>query len=154
MKSFDWAANKALVTDSTGRRMTVGLFKELSDNPAAPFSIEDWHREYVRQSDPTDYAAAMTLIGQWEHWTMLLDCKPFMEHLEKWREEVAVKVRSEAVAELKKQSKTDKGTAAAKWLAEQGVVKTKGRVLKNANDNGVAARVASDAKRLQLVGNK
>ena len=154
MKQYDWSANKALVTDSTGRRMTVGLFKELSDNPAAPFSIDDWHKEYVRLSDPTDYTAAMALIGQWEHWTMLLDCKPFMEHLTKWREEVSVKLRSEAIAELKKQSKTDKGTAAAKWLAEQSVTKTKGRVLKNAEDNKAAERVANDAKRLQLVGNK
>lgn len=150
MKQFDWLANKAIVTDSTGRRLTVGLFKELSDNPAAPFSLEDWRKVYVQLADPTDYEAAYVLIGQWEHWNMLLDCKPFMEHLTKWRDEVAVKLRSKAIAELKKQAATDKGTAAAKWLAEQGTTKTKGRVLKNAED-GASQRVAADAKRLKLV---
>ena len=149
MKPFDWEANKAIVTDSTGRRLTVGLFEELS-GPPAPFLLSTWHRVYVDVCDPTDYKAAMVLIGQWEHWTMLLECKAFMVELEKWRKEVEVKLRSEGVIELRRQAKDIKGTAAAKWLAEQGVVKTKGRVPKNMEDNS-AAKIASDAKRLKLV---
>lgn len=147
MKPFDWIANKALVTDSTGRRLTVGLFRELSGEPSSPFSLEDWRRVYTDLADPTDYKAAMALIGQWEHWTMLLDCKPFMEHLEKWRAEVVVKLRSEGVEQLRRQAKDLKGTAAAKWLAEQGPHK---RPAKKQN-NDVNSRVARDAKLLKLV---
>ena len=151
MKSFDWEANKSLVTDSTGRRLTIGLFKELSDNPSAPFSIADWRRIYVEIADPTDYKAAHVLIGQWEHWTMLTECKAFATELAKWRAEVEVKLRSEAIAELRKQAKTEKGTAAAKYLA--GEAAPRGRPPKKKEDDAApeTKRVADDARRLKLV---
>lgn len=152
MKHFDWAANKTIVTDTTGRRLTLGLFKELSDNPTAPFSLEDWRRVYVEVSDPTDYKAAMVLIGQWEHWTMLTECKAFAEHLERWRNEVNTKLRSEAFDNLRKQARDPKGTAAARFLAEQGGGSKRGRPLKEKKQEETDnARAAKDAKRLELV---
>lgn len=151
MKQFDWAANKALVTDTTGRRLTLGLFKELSDNPAAPFSLEDWRQVYVEVSDPTDYKAAMVLIGQWEHWTMLTECKAFAEHLEKWRNEVNTKLRSEAFDNLRKQARDPKGTAAARFLAEQGEGPKKRGPKKKEAQVFEAGFANDDAKRLQVV---
>lgn len=144
---FDYIKFKPLVTDTTGRRLTLGLFKELSNEPSAPFSIHDWHATYVRVSDPTDYKAAMELIGNWDHWLMLCECKGFAEHLAAWRKEVDVKLRSEAIDELKKQSRSDKGTAAAKWLAEEGSRATK----RTPKQQPTEDRTAGDAKRLGLI---
>lgn len=126
-KPFDWEANKSIVTDSTGRKLTIGLFEELADGGTPPFKLSDWRKVYIELADPTDYKAALTLIG-WDHWQALLKCKSFVEHLEQWRAEVDTKLRSNAIEELKLQSKGAKGTAAARWLAEQGGSATKRRV--------------------------
>lgn len=148
---YDYEANKHLLVDSTGRRLTVGLFQELSDNPAAPFSLADWRRVYVECADPTDYAACQRLLGSWDHWQLLLECKGFMEHLQRWRDEVDAKLRSEAIAELKHQSKGAKGTMAAKWLAERGAVPMKrGRPRKEEQPTAEVDRAKKDAERLGL----
>lgn len=158
VKPFDYAAFKHVLVDSTGRKLTTGLFEELADPGSAAkpvFKLSDWRATYVAVADPTDYRAAMVLIGNWEHWQALLTSKPFVEHLEQWRREVEVLLRSEAIVELVKQSKGSKGTMAAKWLAEAGFVKRDKRDKKNREDDESTEReakskVAEDAKRLGL----
>src|SRR5690349_13466613 len=125
VKPFDYEAHRAQLIDSTGRKLTVGLFEELADPKSAikpVFKLADWRKTYVDIADPTDYQAAMLLIGSWEHWQALVQNPSFFAHLEVWRREVEVKVRSEAIINLVKQSATPKGTPAAKWLAEAGFV--------------------------------
>lgn len=157
---FSYEKNKAQLLDSTGRKLTSGLFEELAD-PASSvkpiFKLSDWREAYVRISDPTDYKAALELIGSWEHWEALVANPRFKEHLDSWRKEVEVKLRSEAIAHLRNQARTDKGVAAAKWLAEQGQEPKKkpGRPVANDPDRN---KVNDDAKRLGLLkvvgGNK
>ena len=153
MKPFDWEANKARMCDSTGRKLTVGLFEELTDNPAtAVFKLSAWRDVYVRVADPTDYRAAMELLGNWDHWLALCASRPFMAHLEQWRKEVEVKLRSEAIKELVGQSKGAKGTMAAKWLAENGWAPRDMRKKKDRNEEQeVQGRVRGDAVRLGIV---
>lgn len=152
MKPYAWEVNRHLVTDSTGRKLTVGLFQELSE-PTSPFTLADWRKVYVELADPTDYKAALVLIGNWDHWQALLGCKPFTAELEKWRAEVDAKLRSEAIEQLRKQSRTDKGTAAAKWLAEEGVNAKKrgpGRPSLQPKQEEVHDRTRGDAIRIGL----
>lgn len=153
--AYDYEKNKHLVIDSTGRKLTTGLFHELIDpgSKAIPvFFLSDWKRTYVDIADPTDYRAAMELIGNWEHWEALLASKPFAVEVEKWRREVDAKLESEAIHNMKKLSRTDKGTAAAKWLAEKGYqAKTpgkRGRKAKEEPEGGVPRNIQEDAKRL------
>jgi hypothetical protein len=154
MKSFDWEANRSLVCDSTGRKLTVGLFEELADSAATikpPFKLADWRKVYVEIADPNDYKAALVLIGNWDHWQMLLGCKSFAAELEKWRHEVHAKLRSDAIAQLVKQSKSDKGTAAAKVLLDLGAEpKKRGRPAKDEEQQEVN-RAGQDARRLGLI---
>lgn len=154
---YDWHAFKSLVCDSTGRKLTIGLFKELADSGSTivpPFTIAEWRKVYVAIADPSDYEAAMVLIGNWEHWVALMNCKSFMAELTKWREEVLVKLRSAALANLVKQSQSDKGTAAAKYLIELGGVKaTRGRPAKEEPDDSRESnsQIRRDAARLGIV---
>ena len=156
-EAFDWEANRHLVCDSTGRKLTVGLFEELADPACSikpPFKLADWRKTYVELADPSDYKAAQVLIGNWDHWTALLGCKSFLAELVKWREEVLVKLRSDALASLVKQSRSDKGTAAAKYLAELGGTGAKrGRPAKHKEDDDLHPRssVGADAARLGLI---
>lgn len=131
---LDYNKYKPLLIDSTGRRLTAGLFEELAD-PASSikpvFKLSDWRRIYVDICDPTDYKAALALIGDWEHWQWLLkQCRMFAEYVESWRAEVDVKLASEGLTQLRKQAKDVKGTAAAKWLVERGAMPKRGRPIK------------------------
>lgn len=158
MKAFDYEAFKHVLIDSTGRKLTTGLFEELSDKDSSikpVFKLADWRRVYVTIADPTEYQSAMALIGNWEHWQALLTSNPFMAQLEQWRKEVEVKVRSEAMMEMVKQSKGSKGTMAAKWLAEAGFAQRDKRNKKQRDEDGSLEReskskVAADAARLGI----
>lgn len=152
---FDYKKNKHLVCDTTGRRLTVGLFKEW-DNPTAPFSLETWHETYIRISDPTGYNAALELIGDWDHWQLLVANKRFSAELDEWNKEVAIKLSSEAIKQLVSHSKQKHGVAAAKWLAEHGFVlknskrKKEQQEADDSLDKEIRKNVAADAKRLGL----
>lgn len=151
MKPFDYEANKHLVCTADGRRLTVGLFEELSrDDVLAkpPFRLSDWHKTYVEVGDLTGYKAAEVLLGNWEHWLLLCKAPAFAAVLKEWNEEVSVKLRSEALANLVKQSKLPTGTAAAKQLLAIAEGK---KVMKEADPaKDVQRKVSDDAKRLGL----
>lgn len=152
--TFDYAAHKPLLCDSLGRRLTTGLFEELADPSTATkpvFKLAEWRKRYVELADPTDYKAAMELIGDWDHWCALVANPVFKAILEDWRKEVVVKLKSEALIELRKRAKTENGTAAAKYLAEMGDEKKKTVSRTTRNNKAVEEdRVAADAARIGL----
>lgn len=129
------------------------MFVELSDSETIKpiFSLAEWRTVYVDIADPTDYRAALSLLGDWEHWQWLLQkSSAFAENVSAWREEVATKLASEGVAHLRKQAKDVKGVAAARWLAEKGfVLKSRGRPPKTKEEESSDfGRVSGDYKRL------
>jgi hypothetical protein len=153
---FDYEKDGHTLCDATGRRVTVGLFKELADPASAfkpPFTLKEWRKRYVAIADPTDYKAAMELLGDWEHWQLLMSKEAFAKEVAAWREEVHIKLKSLGIEEMKKQAKTPKGTAAAKWLAENGVVPKNrvGRPNKELKDDSNPSRARDDARRLSIV---
>lgn len=109
--------------DSSNKNMTIALFKETNDGRSAHpwiWTMKEWKEVYLDYSDPTEYLPAMHLIGDWNHWKAIVKswgCNPFITE---WREEVKIKLKAEAIANLIKIAKTEKGTAAARWLAEKG----------------------------------
>jgi hypothetical protein len=73
---------------------------------------------YVEAKDPTEYKAAMMIIGNYAHWVALRKNQVLAAIFDEWKLEVEVLLRSEAVALLIDQSKEKGGTQAARWLAE------------------------------------
>jgi len=118
-----------------GRYLKRGLFFEQTSPDARsrftpPFTLKEedhevdgviyrsMRRMYLEYSDPTEYEFATAVLGSWDHWTELCDTAWFSPYVSKWRDELEVKVRSQAIKALQEHGKTKEG--AAKYLAEAG----------------------------------
>lgn len=144
----------------TGKRMTIGLFKETAPNPAeAPCSLAEWNKLYVEIGDPTGYTQAMHLLGDWEHWNVLKNSNVTAPYIKQWEHELEVKIRSEAIKHMIAASKNERGQASAKWLAEAGFKiegekrdkRTKDRKTEEeAIKSEVSSKVKEDMERLGL----
>lgn len=127
------AQKMAGLKDAQGRYRTQSLFKETRRSTAqypALFSLRpgftegfpSLHDKYMELEDPTEYKVAIEVFGCWEHWEKLLQCKWFMEELENWREELRVKLHSQAIERITTLSQSGNDQikyAAAKTLLEQ-----------------------------------
>lgn len=117
---------------SQGKWLLKSLFWELCDpekrNEFARYTIKDEPHEgypslrqlYIAMQDVTEYEFATTYLGGYAHWKNLCACAWFKPIVEEWREELEVKLRSQAIREIKAHSTSEKGFQAAKWLAEKG----------------------------------
>lgn len=152
---FDRVKNKHLVVDKMGRNLTIALFKETNDGRTdiqPLWSIKDWKEVYLNLSDPTEYSTAIYLIGDWDHWTNIAEKSQVRAYVQEWRKELIVKLRSEAIGYLRKQAKSEKGTAAARWLAENGYIldqKTKKKVTEESDQ--MFKDIVEHAARLKVV---
>jgi hypothetical protein len=115
--------------DKGKRWRTKSLFRELyksSDPTATPmFSLKCGNPEqclhclFLESGDPTGYRFAMDHLGGWKHYQLLSGLKWFKSHLEDWKDELEVKLRSEGIA--KQRQLSAKGNQpAAKWLSDRG----------------------------------
>jgi len=133
--------DSSIFKDVIGRWRTQSLFLETEVDPATrakypPIFLlkEDKDRDgltsmkriYMEQGDPTEYRAALAIFGCWDAWENLVTKAPFFQpYLEKWRAELALRLRSEAtnaIIDVGVRHKTMSGTQyqAAKWVAELG----------------------------------
>ncbi len=118
----------------------------------------DLHDIYMETNDPTEYSFAIDCFGSWAHFQHLASLKWFQAYLFPWREELEVKLRSNAVTALYAVATTEgnKGITASKWLADKGWEKKRGRPSTSelAREKKIALRVKGDvdddAKRLGL----
>jgi len=111
--------------DGSGKRVILGLFKEFArvDVKFKPiYTLQECKDVFLDCRDPSEYSVAMTLLGDWEHWQEVRNHPIIKPHVDKWQAELAVKLQSEAIAQIKQHAKLPGGTAAAKWLAEKGYV--------------------------------
>ena len=121
----------------TGNFYTQGLFLELSyNNPAnAIYTLKDddythngktyksIKRLYMRIADPTEYEFAIQCFAGWSHWRRICDkTKLLHEHIEEWRAELEVKLRSEGVRGVMNEARGEGKSAmtASRWLADKG----------------------------------
>lgn len=108
------------------------------------------YRLYMEMDDPTEYQFAITYLDGWEHWEMLTACTWFKPYVEKWRREIELRVRSQALAKLREAAKEGKDTLAAnKFLLERGWKDkaTKGRPSKD-QIKKAADEIAHDEKKI------
>lgn len=145
--------------DDSGKRVVVGLFEEFdrSDRKFRPlFKLADWKQPYIESRDPSEYSAAMKLIGDWDHWQAIRTNSLISPIIDKWHQEMLVLIQSEAIKAMVVHSKLQGGTAAAKWLAENGweekTPKKRGRpVSKEVPTDTTALDISKDLERLGLI---
>jgi len=146
--------------DGSGKRVILGLFKEFArpDVKFKPvYTLQQWKDVFLECRDPSEYQPAMQLLGDWEHWQEVRNHVLIKPHIDKWQAELEVKLRSEAISQMKQHAKQPGGTAAAKWLADKGYAsegpkKAVGRPKKEAEVVPLTpSRIAGDIARLGIV---
>ena len=122
--------------NSQGIRYTKALFADVIDTDKSNciYVLEDHHekpelpslhRLYIEMEDPTEYLFGETYFENYEHWTMIANAPWMKPYLEKWRKELDLKVRAEALVRIRKESESDESKnsfQANKFLVEKGYV--------------------------------
>lgn len=121
-----------------GKVRTQSLFYELCyhDPSDALFTVKEHdieahgkhyvslHKLYVSMvpNDPTEYEFAMTVFGSWDVWSTICKSPLIKPHVNKWRKEVEVKVKSQAIQAIALEMKEGgrSSFSAAKLLLEKG----------------------------------
>lgn len=148
-----------LLVDDRGRYKTLSLFLEIAYDKDAIFTLKDYDHEYegkmyyslkklyLETSDPTEYRFATTHLAGWDHWQKICNNKVLAQHVEKWRVEMELKLRSEGVERIIKSARSKGNWLAAKFLAERGwETRTAGRPSKDEVEKNIAieAQIASE----------
>lgn len=130
----DWKPLRENLIDGQGRYLTQSLFLEVGYNPDAVYTFKEIDHEYegkiypslkrlyLETSDPTEYQFANKYLAGWDQWQRIVANKALLAHVEKWRFELEVKLRSEGVLAVRRhsQSKHPSAWQASKWLADRG----------------------------------
>lgn len=120
--------------DGRGRWRTMSLFletsygKEWTSKSMTPlYTLKDHDyqglpslkRLYLESCDLTEYMVATTCLGGWAHWQVLTNLKWFQDYVVLWREELEVKLRSDALRTVATDavSETKSSVTSAKWIA-------------------------------------
>lgn len=122
---------KDKMLDVAGRPITQSMFLEIGYTDASIYTLKDgdhfWKgktypslkRLYLEEEDPTEYAFATKYLLNWKHWQRLGENKIIRKHIDEWREELEMKLRSQAVKEILKSAEMG-NMPAARWLADRG----------------------------------
>lgn len=116
---------------SNRKRLLKALFYEYNfqDKSTVLYSLKDedhkgypsLSRLYLEMMDPTEYNFAIQYFESWDHWEALCQCAWFKPYIAKWRRELEVKIKSVALAQIKKEAAGGKSAfTAAKYLLERG----------------------------------
>lgn len=124
--------NKSDLKTANGIPLTQGLFLEIGYKDYAVYTTKDEDHEYngkvypslkrlyLEMEDVGEYEFATTYLLGWNHWQRLCANKEVMKHVEEWRTELELKLRSRAIKTIYLKANTEQGINAAKWIAERG----------------------------------
>lgn len=122
---------KDQMVDSAGKPLTQSLFLEIGYTEQSIYTLKDFDYEYngktfpslkrlyLLTEDPTEYEFATQYLLNWRHWQRLCENKVLRRHIDDWRDELEVKLRSKGVKEVLK-SAIAGNYQAAKFLADRG----------------------------------
>ena len=147
--------------DDAGKWLTLALFWEerhAKYNPSFTLKGYDLEKDgviypslkniFMEYADPTEYSFAIEVLGGWEHWQTMQRSYKLAPIFQTWRDELEIKLRSEALKAMRRSVVEDgsKGVAAAKYLAEKGWEKTRGRPSKDelAREEKVRTSIKAD----------
>jgi len=124
--------DKKKFLDNEGRPRTQSLFLELGYNDDVAlytFKENDYiykgkkflaiKRLYLELADVTEYEFANTYFLSWPHWNRLCENKNIRAHIDQWREELELKMKTIAVKEIMSSAKNG-SFQASRWLASRG----------------------------------
>lgn len=82
--------------------------------------IDKLYPFFMSTLDPTEYKFAIKHVGSWELWQTMLKIPRVKTQVDKWRRELDVKIRSEALARILEasQGETRDALGANKYLLE------------------------------------
>lgn len=114
--------------------------KDSEEANASGIVIPSFASLYLELADPTEYRPAKELLGGWEHWRALCSSEWFTRFIQPLRDELEVKLRSEAIVATYKIMKRQGQTAlpAAKFFTDN-----------MAQPSTDAKRTLDEAKKLQ-----
>jgi hypothetical protein len=126
--------------DSRNRELTKGLFQEyayLSNaTPVYTLKEDDYtlngvtypslKRLYLEEEDLSEYVFAKKYLNSYRQWKKLQNVTEIAPHIEEWREELEIKIRSKALKAMIDTAlfEGSKGTAAAKYILDKGWAKS------------------------------
>lgn len=117
--------------DPRGIPQAVSLFLEVNYSPSAIFTLKEddyeydgkvlisLKKRYLEMADPTEYDFANKWLLGWKHWNKVCKNPVLIKHIEEWREELEIKIRSDAVKHMLVAAKSG-NYQAAKWFADKG----------------------------------
>ena len=137
----DFKPDKSKFKDDKGRYIVQGIFLEDRYNTdLAVYTLagedKDYRgrvypslkRLYLECGDPEEYTFATTYLYDWPHWKRLLQNKSVRSHIDEWRDELYLSLRSEGIQTLINLGVNEGSYQAAKWLADEGwIKKSRGR---------------------------
>jgi hypothetical protein len=118
--------------NSSGTHYLKALFYEIALEPNRDYVLytlkqEDHngypsiHRLFVEANDPTEYEFAKKYFASWSHWKMVRECSWFKPSYEAMKEELEMKIRSNALRDLRESSEDPKNTVQVnKYLLDRG----------------------------------
>lgn len=129
--------DKSKFYDSAGKYLTQSLFLELTYNTEfAVYSLKDYDhtyeghlypslkRLYIEEEDVVEYNFVNKYLANWKQWQRLCDNKIIRKHIDEWRNELELKLRSQAIKDIINISAKEDGSfQAAKYLADKGWIK-------------------------------
>lgn len=119
-------------TNSNGVRLMSSLFVETCGTPGASpvYTLYDYdkdgypslYKKYMETADPTEYTFATAYLHDWKHWQALVNSDWFKPYVERWRQELELKLKSAALKRMLDDSLEPgrDGQAAAKFVLEKG----------------------------------
>ncbi len=124
----------------TNIRYTKSLFLEESytDRSNVLYTLKDndhdgyvsLYRKYLEEADLTELSFARKYFDGWEHWQMVCNATWFKPFISRWREELELQIRSEALKRLietSKDSESRNSYDATKFLLQGGWRPAKGK---------------------------
>ena len=124
--------DKSLLVDDRGRPLTQSLFLEEGYTAYAVYTLKEDDYEYkgktypslkrlfVEFEDPTEYEFSKKYLLGWQQWKKICKNQSLAKHIEEWREELELKIRSQAVRDMIDMSADSGSFQAAKFLSDRG----------------------------------
>lgn len=133
INSLDPAFADSEFRSTNRKRLLRGLFYEQtsSDKSTVMYTLKDEDhlgypslgRLYLEAHDPSEYTFAKTYLESWDHWVALTEATWFKPYLFRWRKELEMKIKAEALSLIVKESRNTNSKAqfaAARFLLERG----------------------------------
>lgn len=112
---------------------TQGLFIETvrqEEKTGVKYTLKDrehrgypsLYQLYLALEDLTEYEFANTYLGGWDHWQALLACTWFQEYINRWRTELELKLKCEAIKRIRMEAESGGKSSyqANRWIVDRG----------------------------------